>query len=260
MPKPYEILRHEGDFFLERINDDNSYTPVLDRPIEAEAAIFQFEEGEARNVVSKGIGRYGQALYSEQDPGIPSLQLTLLEFPDDIKALLFAGTLTTSSEAGAAIASEAVVAPAIGNIVKLAHGNIAASPALTLATTGGSPTTYTAGTDYVVNREFGIITIPEGSTIVPGSNLVAGYTYTATNVVRIAGGVKPQQRFRLRGVLRNRPTNRLAFLEVFDVALSRSGDTDVLGAEALQIELSGPMTVPPGQTSPFVYEERNAAP
>lgn len=258
MAKPYEILRHEVDAYLDRINDNGTYTPVLDRPIEAEAAIFQFEEGETRNVVSKGIGRYNQAIFSEQDPGIPSLQLTLLEFPDDIKALLFAGELTTTSEAGAAVTEEPHVAPGPGQIIKLAHGNIASTPAPVVTGTGGTPT-YVAGTDYEVNREFGIIKILEGGAITANTDLLVDYTYTATTVTRIAGGIKPQQRFRLRAVLRNRPTNRYAYLEVFDAALSRSGDTDILGAEPLQIELVGPMTVPPGQTGAFIYEERNAA-
>ena len=256
MPKPYEILRHEGDFYISRINDDGSETAILDRPVEAEAAIFQFEEGEQRTVVSKGRDRYNQALYSEQDPGVPSLQMTLLEFPDDIKALLFAGILTTTTEAGAAVTGEAVESPAIGNVVKLAHGNISASPAPVITGTGGTPT-YVAGTDYVLDRTFGVLKIPEGSSIAPGTDLVAGYTYTATRVVKIAGGVKPQQRFHIVGYLKNRPTNRDAFLEIFDVALARSGDTDILGAEPLTIELSGPMTVPAGKTSPYEYEERH---
>lgn len=258
MPKPYEVLRHEGDFYMFRINDDGSETPVLDRPVEAEAAIFQFEEGETRSVVSKGIGRYGQALYSEQDPGIPSLQLTLLEFPPDIKALLFAGELTTTTEPGAAIVDEAHVSPALGQFIKLAHGNIAVSPALTVKDTETVPTTFTAGTDYVLDAAFGIIRFPEGSTIDPETDLEISYTYTATEVTKIAGGVKPQQRFRIAGVLRNRPTNRYASLDVWDVALARSGDTDILGAEPLQIELTGQMTVPAGKSAPFEYIERNS--
>lgn len=255
MATPYEVLRHEGDFYMFRINDDDSETPVLDRPIEAEAVVTQFEEGETRQIVSKGIGRYNQAIYSEQDPGVPSLQITLNEFPPDIKALLFAGTLTTTDEAGAAITNEVVVAPAAGGIVKLAHGNIAASPTPEI-TNSGDTVTYVAGTDYSLNREFGVLTILEGSAITDAQSIRANYTYTATQVVKIAGGVKPSQRFRIFGLLRNRPTNRYATLEIFDVSLARSGDTDILGAEPLQIELSGTMVVPAGKDSPFEYIER----
>lgn len=258
MSTPYEVLRFEGDFYMFRINDDDSETPVLDRPVEADGAIFQYEEGEQRLVLSKGRGRYNQAIYSEQDPGVPSLQLTLLEFPPDIKALLFAGELTSTSEAGAAIVDEVHLdAPAEGQIVKLGHGNISASP--TPVVTNGGATTYVAGTDYTIDRDFGILKILESSTIAEGQTFDVSYTYTATTVTKIAGGVKPQQRFRIVGYLKNRPTNRDAFLEIYDVALARSGDTDILGAEPLTIELSGAMTVPAGKTSPFVYEERKSA-
>lgn len=258
MATPYEVLRFEGDFYFFRINDDGSETPVLDRPVELEAAITQYEEGETRTVLSKGRGRYNQAIYSEQDPGVPSLQVTANEFPPDFKALLFAGELTTASESGAAIVDELHTdAPAEGQIVKLGHGNISASP--TPVVTNGGATTYVAGTDYTIDREFGILKILEGSAINEGQTFDVSYTYTATTVITIDGGVKPQQRFRIIGYLRNRPTNRDAYLEVYDVALARSGDTDILAAEALKLELAGAMTVPAGKTAPFRYIERKSA-
>jgi hypothetical protein len=254
MAKPYEVLRFEGDFHLFRINDDETETAVLDRPIEASGVVTQFEEGETRTVISKGRDRYNTPIYSEQDPGVPSLQMTLLEFPDDIKALLFAGDLTVTEEAGAAVTNEVVVAPGAGNIVKLAHGMIASS-GITV-TNAGATVTYVSGTDYTIDRTFGVLKVLEGSAITENQSIRANYTYTAVKVTKIAGGVKPQQRFRVVGYLKNRPTSRDAFLEVFDVKLGRSGDTDVLGEEPLTIELSGVMTTPPGKTSPFEYIER----
>ena len=252
---PYEVLRHEGDFYLLRINDDGSETAVLDRPIECEAAIFTFESGEQRTVISKGRDRYNQAIYSEQDPGQAQLQLTLLEFPDDIKAVLFAGSLTTTTEVGAAVTDEVQVCPALGHIVKLAHGQIAAAPAPVVTDNAGT-TTYVAGTDYTIDREFGILKVLPDSTMTPAANIKVDYTYTATKITTIAGGVKPEQKFHVKGFLKNRPTNRDAYLEVWNVALARSGETDVLGAEPLTIELSGIMTVPAGKSSPYEYIER----
>lgn len=257
MAKPYEILRHEADVFLFRINDDGSQTAILDRPVEASVAVFQFEEGEERTVLSKGRGRYNQALYSEQDPGQARLNLTLQEFPDDVKALLFAGVLTTTTEAGAAVTGETFAAPVAGNIGKLAHGQIAATPAPVVTNNAGD-VTYVAGTDYEIDREFGIFRTLEGGAIVAGATVKANYTYTATRVVHIGGGVRPQQRFRVQAYLHNRPTNRPAYLEIHDVPLARSGDTDLLGSEALTIELSGLMTVPAGKSYPYEYTERVA--
>lgn len=254
MAKPYEVLRFEGDFHMFRINEDESLTAILDRPIEASGVVTQFEEGETRNVISKGRDRYNTPIYSEQDPGVPSLQMTLLEFPDDIKALLFAGSLTVTEEAGAAVTNEVVIAPGAGNIVKLAHGMIAAS-GIAVTNTAGS-TTYDVTDDYTIDRTFGVLRISEGSAITEGQTIHVDYTYTAVKVTKIAGGVKPQQRFKVIGYLKNRPTGRDAFLEVFDVKLGRSGDTDVLGDEPLTIELTGVMTTPPGKTSPFEYTER----
>lgn len=256
MAKQYEILKHEMDVLLHRINSDGTETAVLDRPIEAEVVVLAFEEGEERTVVSKGRNRYNQALHSEKDPGQAALNLTLLEFPPDIKALLFAGELTITQEPGASIVDEAVTAPAVGHIVKLAHGQIAAAPAPVVTSADGL-TTYVVDTDYVIERDFGILRIPEGSSIAAGTGLLASYTYTAVEVISIAGGVKPEQAFRVQGFMRNRPTNRDAYFEAYNVPLSRSGETDLLGAEALQIELAGTMTVPAGKSAPYEYIERN---
>jgi hypothetical protein len=110
----------------------------------------------------------------------------------------------------------------------------------------------------VIDLATGVLRIPEDSTITEGEELNVSYTYAANRVLRIRGGVKPQQRFRIVGMLKNRPTNRRAYLEVYDVALGRAGDTDLLGAEALQIELTGTPVVPAGKTEPYFYEERIA--
>lgn len=259
MPTPYEILRYEGDFYFDRINDNGTFTQVLDRPVEMTAVGFAFEEGEERTVLSKGLARYNQPIYSERDPSASNLNLTALEFPPDFKALLFAATLQQSSVTGATITGEEYVAQGVGSIIRLAHGAIAESGFTCTDDATPTPATFTEGDDFVVNRTFGTVTIPEGSTITAGTTLVFGYqhgNYTATTYV---GGLKPQQRFRVRAFVRNRPTGNFEFLEIFDVNLARGGDTNLLDENALQLELSGVMLTPPGQPGPFRVTDRRAS-
>jgi hypothetical protein len=259
MPAPYEVLRYEGDFYFDRINENGTFTQVLDRPVEMTAVGFAFEEGEERTVVSKGLGRYNQPIYSERDPGASNLNLTALEFPPDFKALLFAATITQAPVTGATITGETYVSQGPGSIIRLAHGAIAAGAVTCVDNATPTPNSYTEGDDFVVNRTFGTVTIPEGSTIVAGTTLIFGYThgnYTATTFV---GGLKPQQRFRVRAFVRNRPTGNFEFLEIFDVNLARGGDTNLLDENALTLELSGVMLTPPGQPGPFRVTDRRAS-
>lgn len=256
MPSGYEILKHEVDAYFDRINPDGSYTPILDRPVEGQVLIFGREEGETRTVLSKGIGRYNQPIDTDQDPSATSMQFTALEFPDDFKALAFAGEITVTEEAGANITNEVhddVLGP--GQIIKLAHGNVSA--VVVRDDTTPTPTTFVAGTDYAVDvASFGVIKLLEGGAIAAGTNLRIDYTYAATVVKQIVGGVKPQQRMRMRALLKNRPNGRYAFIEVFDWRAGTSGETDLMSEEALQLPLSGLLTVPPGRPGPYVYEER----
>jgi hypothetical protein len=119
--------------------------------------------------------------------------------------------------------------------------------------------TYVAGTDYSIDREFGMLNIPAGSAIVAAAALKVSYTYTATKVTSYVAGNKPQQRFRVFGYLRNRATGKSETIEFFDVPLARTGDTNLLDGEPLKIELTGQMITPAGMTGPYRVIERAAA-
>jgi hypothetical protein len=260
MTTPYKAKHYEGDFYLRRINDDGSKTAILDRPLELSIAVLTFEEGEVRTLTSKGRDRYGATVYSAQDPGQPRIEITAMEAPDDIEALMFAGVLTRTTVTGGAVATEAVEAPDIGNIVKLAHGHIAASPApvITSVNESSETTTYSATTDYELDRTFGVLRIREGSTIVAGTALNAAYTHTGYTRTHIGGGTKPTQHFEIAGYLKNRPDNVDSFMTIYDANLSRADNVSLLGDEPLAIAMAGPLIVPPGKSYPYEIERREA--
>jgi hypothetical protein len=63
--------------------------------------------------------------------------------------------------------------------------------AFTVTSSGGSPTTYDAGTDYVFNPASGLLTIVEGGAIAADSDIVVNYTELAYSHERIVSGAEP---------------------------------------------------------------------
>jgi hypothetical protein len=69
-----------------------------------------------------------------------------------------------------------------GRSIKLDNVNISATNTPVVTGVGGTPV-YVAGTDYVVSKSSGLLTIPVGSAITNGANLEIDYVTSPTNKV-----------------------------------------------------------------------------
>jgi len=102
----------------------------------------------------------------------------------NLQKFMLASTPAAAAQAGGVTAAQLVTAK-LGALIQLqAAGGIAQYKISTatkpvIASTGGSPITYTEGTDYTVNYDRGLIKILPTGTITDGEALTIGFTSVA---------------------------------------------------------------------------------
>lgn len=104
---------------------------------------------------------------------------------------------TKSSVTGTSVVGEDIVGY-LGQMTALARPTVSA---VTITNSAGT-TTYVSGTDYVLNANYGTITIPAtGSAITDGQALRANYTYGGyTNMEAFITGTAPERWVRFQGL------------------------------------------------------------
>lgn len=123
------------------------------------------------------------------------LNLTIDNLSMDNLALALYGSYATVT--GATVTSEDLVGY-LGKMTPLAKPDVSA---VTITNSAGS-TTYTAGTDYILDAKFGTITVPAaGSAITNAQALKANYTFaTHTKMDSFTTGSAPERWVRFQGL------------------------------------------------------------
>src|SRR5688572_29748315 len=109
------VLQFEGDIRMSIIGGLGALTPVNpdasdpfgNMPVEANAAVFTYEAGDQRQVLSKRRDRFNQAIYSEQDPGQSGINLTLVAVPSAMLARVFYGEAAEVEVTAGAVTDQA---------------------------------------------------------------------------------------------------------------------------------------------------------
>jgi len=106
-----------------------------------------------------------------------------------------------------------------------------------------TPTTYTEGTDYIVDYPAGAIYIVEGGAIANDTNLKVDYQYSAATQFILSGGKK----YSIQGSLwfKGDPPKGKVVDVIGDVVLSPSGELKLIGDDWLKAEFEGTFTNPP---------------
>lgn len=261
------VLKFEGDIRAFLLNPSTGVrTPVIsdpldiygNLPLEASASIFGYEAGDEVMVNSKRRDRYNQVIYSEQEPGTSSLSLTLVAVPPAILARVFYGTAADVNVTGAPVTDEEVTFTADKLSQPLAHQYLDTTIAPVVTDSTGI-TTYTAGTDYVVDSRLGRIRRIAGGTIAATDTVKVSYTYTSYSLTRIRGGVQPQQTLALLGDFKNRPDGSDMQLEIHQWNAATDGEVDLFASEPITITLTGPLITPENKTEPYLVNIKEAA-
>ena len=257
-----KVLQFEGDLRLWDINTSTSaLTPVLadtsdiygNIPIEASGTVFGYEAGDLVEVKSKRRDRYNQTIHSEQQPGTPSISLTLVAVPAALMARVFYGEAAEVNVTGSTVTDESVTFSASALTQQLDHTYLASSPAPVVTNSAGS-TTYVAGTDYVIDTRLGRIRRIASGAIGATDTVLVDYTYQTFSLLRIRGGVAPQQSFYIEGDLKNRPDASDLKLTIYQANLATDGDVDLFSSEPLTVTLTGNLITPEDKTEPYVVD------
>lgn len=114
-------------------------------------------------------------------------------------------------------------------------------------------TTYTLGTDYLVDLEAGFYKILTGSAIADGATLHQNYTAPALTGKSISGGTRPSIQVAIDGDMVNLANNKRVHLVVPKSKLSASGGLDFMGSDFLVTSMKGTCVVVTG-LDPYTAE------
>ena len=257
-----KVLQFEGDMRFWSINTSTSaLTPVIadssdifgNIPLEVSGAVFSYEAGDLVEVKTKRRDRYNQTIHSEQQPGTPGMSVSLVAVPAALMARVFYGEAAEITVTGASVTDESVTFSASELTQQLDHTYLASSPAPVVTNSAGS-TTYVAGTDYAINTRLGRIRRISTGAIGATDTVLVDYTYQTFSLLRIRGGVAPQQSFYIIGDLKNRPDSSDLMATIYQANLSTDGDVDLFSSEPITVTLTGEPDHPEDKTEPYVVD------
>ncbi len=153
-----------------------------------------------------------------------------------------------ASRTDVSITAGSVVDEAVNNVkqglwYKLAHEKIKRTPAPVVTDDASPPTTYTEGTDYIIDYEAGAIYIVPGGNITNGTNLRIDYSYEALTKTTLRSG----ERFQIVGTLwfKGDPPKGQVLDVIGEVSLTPSGELKLIGDDWLSVKFEGTFTTKP---------------
>lgn len=265
MPAP-AVTKFGGDVRLWRKNANGSLTPVIpeatdptgNQPVEANAMVFGREEGETVEVKSKRRGlRYGQLVYSEQEPGTANMSLTLLEVPPMIMSRVMSGLITVDVDVEAGSVTDAAVTGVVKDrAIQLPHRLLAESPAPAFEDGGVA---MVEGTDYELDLRRGQLFIKKAGVNAGDTDITASYSYGAYSKKVIKGGGSATESFYVTGDMENRVTGDQGELTIWEFKAAVDGEVDLFGDEPISPTLAGSLVVPADKDAPYEFEIYKAA-
>ncbi|GAB3305638.1 phage tail tube protein [Luteimonas notoginsengisoli] len=252
-----KVRQFAGDFRMWRKAADGTLTPVIpepadpfgNQPIETSSFNFGYEAGDEVTVKSKRRdSAYNQPIYSDQQPGVTSLSIGLLELPNAILARILRGEAANAAMVAGTVTDEAHTVSSLAVPIRLAHKYVST----VVVTKGGSP--LVANTDYTVDLRRGHVMPKASGDIAVNDALTISYAYAGVDGAKIEGGAIPQESFYITGDMQDRISGENGELEVFEARLGVEDDIDWLSAEPLAPVLTGNLIVPNGAPAPYVFE------
>lgn len=245
-------LRGAGDIFFS-VLDSGSYSGYLSL-----ANIASFVIGnsgsETKSIKSTSPANPGAIIGSSTMPGDDTIKITLNVPNRENLLLMTLGEGSTISDAASSITNEVVTVRSKNSHVVLNHQKLDPGVAPVVTNTAGT-TTYTAGSDYVVDYVNGMLYITPSSLIAVGS-IHVDYSWLALSGYSIQARRKPSAIGKLLFTGMNLDSGENIRLTADSVELSPDGDFNLISSdgEFLEFSLTGLMKVPPGQLSPYVLK------
>jgi hypothetical protein len=161
---------------------------------------------------------------------------------ETLEKFALASRTDTNITAGSVV-DEAMNSVKQGFWYKLAHEKIRRTPAPVVTNDAASPTTYTEGTDYILDHGAGAIYIVPGGNITDGTNLRIDYSYDAMTKTTLQSG----QKYQIVGTLwfKGDPPKGQVLDVIGDVSLTPSGELKLIGDDWLSVKFEGTFTTKP---------------
>jgi hypothetical protein len=241
-----------GDLYINRI------VGGIKQGIEGPFEVERFEikaNSELRERVSKSKSGYGQVVASASIPQPFDLAITMGEADATGLSIALLGTAAAVTQTSGTTTNTAVTT-VLNKWVALPFARL--TSAAQAVTNVAGTTTYVEGTDYILNRELGLIKQISTATMVAGPNHI-DLAYAAITATEISGATASSIRaeFILDG--KNLADDTPCIVTVFEGVVASDAAVDFLSDQFLTIPLPGRLVTPVGQTAPFKVVLRNAA-
>lgn len=258
------VRQFAGDIRFWQAASGGAYLPVIpepadpqgNQPVEVTSLTFGYEAGDEISVVSKRRdARYNQPIHQETLPGTTTVTTTLLEIPPLILARMLYGEGSDATVSAGQVTEQVIPLPNAAVPLVLPHRMLLSSPAPVIENEDGDKT-YVAGTDYSIDYRQGLLVIPAGSAIVTDGEtaLTVSYSYDDHVSLKIAGGATPTAQFRITGDMEDRISGENGLLVIPQANLTTDGDVDWLSDEPIQVTVTGPVIVAPGESAPYTFQ------
>lgn len=240
-----------GDVYFNRLDVAGTPTGLTLLGNTTQFAIQESTDQKLRT--SKGRSTYGQALDAVYVKKPSEITIAADEMDAANLALGLLGTVSALSQTAATVASESVTPAVLDVFVPLANGNVSA---VVVTDTAGA-TSYTEGTDYLVNASVGMIKPLSTGTIVAAAELKVSYTAGVISGSSIGGGSQPTVKggLILDGV--NLANQKPIIIRVDQAVLTPNKAIDFLASDFAGLDLKGILQTLAGKTSPYTVEERS---
>ncbi len=242
-----------GNWLFDRFDDTGASTGKVDMGNADKFAINEPSKPAERT--SKQKLTYGQALDNVPLKSSSAISIVGNEVAPSQLAIGLLGASQTNTQASGTLTDQ-VVNVILDRWVDIGKSAIDAAGFVVKPNTGVSPPAYVEGTDYIVNRDLGLLMALSSGGIAAGPVKVSA-TYEAISSTIIQGGTKPVVRGAILFDGRNLATGKLCTVRIPLVTLAPTKELDFLSSSYMQIELAGTCLLTAGATVPYSVELRS---
>lgn len=204
---------------------------------------------------SKGKSTYGQVIETAAVPQPFDLTVDLGEVNKAALALALFGTLDALTQASGTVQNEAIAITTTNRDMWLPLSKARVSSVVVTNVAG--TTTYSVGTDYLVNAEMGWIKVLSTGTIAASASIHVDFSHAAISGSTLRGATQSQIRaqFVLDG--KNFADDAPHKVVVYEALIAADSAFDFLADDFATVSLPGRMKTPAGYNEPFIIELRN---
>lgn len=221
-------------------------------PLNATALSITLPEAETVTRKSTQRDSYGNTLDSViLSSGSGTVSIELDDCDPEVLVYAMLGTVSDVAASSGSASDETIVG-VFDRWTKLANRNVSG---VVVGNDATPTTTYTAGTDYLLDATAGMIKVISTGAITDGQTLYVDYNYAALSAKQILANQSTEIRTHLRLDGTNLANQKKIELIIPESALVPGGEIALIGEEFVKYTLSGEIVLRDGESAAFTYRE-----